>query len=595
MNKAELHFLLSRIVLVLCWVCWCSYPIPRAIAEDNTVTIYNGVVTNYPSGGLVVGGVGTNNWLIVTNGARVISGNGTVGLEGDYNGAIITGPGSTWSNVYWFKVGLAGGGNVVVVTNGGHLENGMLAVIGDNNNVADNAVWVTGSGSVWRNASSLTVGWGGTRCSLVISNGGRVFDTDASVGHGYSFANSNTVIVTGLGSLWQNSGGLTLGNLGSGQRVAIADLGAVVASGLTVGSSGNLIEINEGSLIITNATRTSRVNLAGGSVNLNSGVIQANELRLYNPQSELRLTNGVVTLATSNGTAVIDTRGAGLVLTGGAQTAGGGFTWGANARLAGCGSLSGAITNAGTVSRSGRSGILVFNHSLRLDPPSLMSFSLEEANAGVAQSFIQVNGPVTFDGRLSVQLTNDFQPSPRMTFNLIQYSSRSGGFTNLSPGGRLISAGRSGSFRVIDTGSHLLLDDFQAGDLDGDGIEDAWAQLYFGQSPLAEGTDPNDKHGDKDGDGLSNEAEYRAGTNPVLATSVFKLEPVRRDGVWGLEFPGQPSRFYRLWHSSDLQTWTELLAPVLEFPEPGIGRWIVDPIPGSAPASVLHGYRLSVE
>jgi len=46
-DKAELHFLLSRIVLVLCWVCWCSIPSLAPLPKiTNGHDLFNGVVTN---------------------------------------------------------------------------------------------------------------------------------------------------------------------------------------------------------------------------------------------------------------------------------------------------------------------------------------------------------------------------------------------------------------------------------------------------------------------------------------------------------------------------------------------------------------------
>lgn len=58
-------------------------------------------------------------------------------------------------------------------------------------------------------------------------------------------------------------------------------------------------------------------------------------------------------------------------------------------------------------------------------------------------------------------------------------------------------------------------------DSDGDGMSDDWELLYFG----ADGAHPDD---DFDGDGLSNLREFRAGTHPKNAQSVFAVVEVAR-------------------------------------------------------------------
>jgi hypothetical protein len=47
-------------------------------------------------------------------------------------------------------------------------------------------------------------------------------------------------------------------------------------------------------------------------------------------------------------------------------------------------------------------------------------------------------------------------------------------------------------------------------DSDADGLPDAWEILHFGNLSTATGI------GDNDGDGITNAAEYRAGTNPLV-------------------------------------------------------------------------------
>jgi uncharacterized repeat protein (TIGR01451 family) len=61
-------------------------------------------------------------------------------------------------------------------------------------------------------------------------------------------------------------------------------------------------------------------------------------------------------------------------------------------------------------------------------------------------------------------------------------------------------------------------------DADGDGMPDSFEQQHFGSATAG---DPN---ADNDGDGENNLEEYRAGTSPVDASSVFRITQVRRQG-----------------------------------------------------------------
>ncbi len=83
-------------------------------------------------------------------------------------------------------------------------------------------------------------------------------------------------------------------------------------------------------------------------------------------------------------------------------------------------------------------------------------------------------------------------------------------------------------------------------DSDGDGLPDWWETLYF-----AGNADPN---ADPDGDGMSNLAEYRAGTNPTDRNSVFAFIRILPDAAGGLkvEWSSISNRTYVLQRSTNL-------------------------------------------
>src|ERR1041385_5239072 len=115
----------------------------NASSSSNSVVVQNSGALWRNSGDLVVGESGNGNQLIVSNGAvaanrlyagksgsgnRLIVSGGTLtvtngcfvgGLASSSNNqAIITGPGSLWTNVSFLSWGIEGGGNQLVVSNG---------------------------------------------------------------------------------------------------------------------------------------------------------------------------------------------------------------------------------------------------------------------------------------------------------------------------------------------------------------------------------------------------------------------------------------------------------------------------------------------
>ncbi|HEU6449264.1 MAG TPA: choice-of-anchor J domain-containing protein, partial [Verrucomicrobiae bacterium] len=121
-------------------------------------------------------------------------------------------------------------------------------------------------------------------------------------------------------------------------------------------------------------------------------------------------------------------------------------------------------------------------------------------------------------------------------------------------------------------------------DVNSNGISDAWEKYYFG----AAGTNRT-QFADSDGDGMSDYAEFIAGTNPTNAASkfIFVSAVVQTNRVQ-LKWSVIPGRLYQLDGSTDLINWT---------PVTGWQQAVTSPMSysGTNAATGLQFFRVDVE
>jgi T5SS/PEP-CTERM-associated repeat protein/autotransporter-associated beta strand protein len=189
--------------------------------------------------------------MVISNEARVAGYAGTIGYNRDAsnNSVLVTGTNSLWTNRYIY-VGNYGSDNSLVISNGAHVvdREGYIGVNGlDYGNGNGNTVTVTGSNSLWGNSSGLYLGYGyGTNNSLVISNGGTVSTYDTYLGYESYVVGNNRVLVTGTNSSLNSSGSLYIGYYEDGDSITVRDGamlynsdGAYIGYGGGPGSGGN--------------------------------------------------------------------------------------------------------------------------------------------------------------------------------------------------------------------------------------------------------------------------------------------------------------------------------------------------------------------
>ncbi len=330
-------------------------------ANSNTVLLSDSGSGWNNLAGLTVGDGGSGNVLIVSNGATVLSSNGTVGAStslGNNNLALLTGNGTVWSNQSSLNVGRFSFGNRLVASDGANLfvgENN--AVVGVNTAASSNSITLTGAGTRWLSGvnSDMIIGSNGAMNRLVISNGAVAESAVVFLGYNLSSSNneatitgpgaalqgrlntivgrdgagtrltisnggfvasligllgsnrsgSNSVaIVTGPGSTWSNRVDFHLGGQSSSNRLMLTNGGQVIVRtnvfvGAEISSSNNLLTVDGGTLRAVNPALTGLLDIRRGTAILNAGTIEVDQLLLTNMPGRLTFNGGLLSVKMS--------------------------------------------------------------------------------------------------------------------------------------------------------------------------------------------------------------------------------------------------------------------------------------------------------
>jgi hypothetical protein len=155
---------------------------------------------------------------------------------------------------------------------------------------------------------------------------------------------------------------------------------------------------------------------------------------------------------------------------------------------------------------------------------SLSSIGLVPVQSGVAPS-------VTISNLAAAQYVAQFGD--------VSYYQTPAGQTNMLTAGGTVNF--SGNYTFLDVNHN--------------GISDAWEMAYFGSV-----TTNRTQLTDTDGDGMSDYAEFIAGTNPTNAASklVFLSVTVQSNRFFQLQWAAIPGRVYQVESSTNLASWTPI-------------------------------------
>ena len=160
------------------------------------------------------------------------------------NSVLVTGTNSLWTNGGQLSLSATfGSGNSLVISNGGTVANAERRTSASRPTPPTTACWSPAAGSLWTNSERhLCRRLQGSGNSLVISNGGTVANSRSAPSAATQLRPNNSVLVTGAGSLWTNSGDLFVGYVGSSNSLVITNGGTVANTGGYIGYQCQLLQ-----------------------------------------------------------------------------------------------------------------------------------------------------------------------------------------------------------------------------------------------------------------------------------------------------------------------------------------------------------------
>jgi hypothetical protein len=390
--------------------------------------------------------------ISLINSGTVSAGAGTVSLTGGGTsvGLISVASGSTlqFGSNFVFGDGAEFGGSGLTQFNDGTTTS-LSGKITNNANILLNS---TGDFTDLVLTGNVTLSGTGT---LTLQNADRILGTGTftnagniirgETGASGSFGNDQIGIVNLAGGLIDaNVPGLTL-NLDPANSPGLTNQGVMQASnggilflngagGGAFANSGTIQALSGGSIEITGRlTSSGTLDLGENSLSIRGG-------SYTQTAGTFRLAGGTVTTTPALSTAPLDFEG-GLV-----------DAWG---------SIVSDLTNNATFQPTlGGTGLAVTGR-VDLFTDSKLTFLIGGLAQGSQYGYLNVNGTLALDGQLVVSFANGFQNSitNEDSFTVANSSTLTGTFTNVLPGGRLMTSDGFGSFQV-DYDTDIVLSNF---------------------------------------------------------------------------------------------------------------------------------------
>ena len=205
-----------------------NYPAFRPVAIGSTtnatgnILLVTGTGSSFSAAahgtnGITLGDAASGNSVVISNGGSVTAGRFRVGNQASAsnNTVLVTGSGSVLEGGQPLTIGNEGSFNSITVSNGGRvIADGTVGVTA---NAFGNSVLLTGPGTTWSNVNSFALGERGSGNSLTVSDGAVIIANGFSISRFAAGATNNTVLVTGAGSTMNGTNAsILIGESGSG-------------------------------------------------------------------------------------------------------------------------------------------------------------------------------------------------------------------------------------------------------------------------------------------------------------------------------------------------------------------------------------------
>ena len=460
-------------------------------SSGGTLTINGGTLDNRLTpdnvGGIAVagtGGIGGNS-LIITNGGKLLTGNGTLGAGTSFNTGLVSGVSSVWSNFS----NIANYTNVLIVGTAAGSSNGNYLAVSDGASVIDSGNFLIGNQA---QSASNSVAFGGSGAAATVNIGAAL-----RIGSSTGISNNDNQVTV-------SNATVTCASISVGQPFQVVpiltfttNVGSVVVTNFCASTNGLIV-----SSVLTNCAPTINTNSVFNLLTVSGGTVTAGLIQVV----------GSNTLVYSGGALLYTNLQVDGIMSGAAT-----LNVPNGSTLGGIGSVANPVTVAsGGVIAPGDGaasvGTLTISNTLVLGATPTLNYDLgSTANADK----LVVVGNLTLGGILNINTNNIPGTFGVGNYTLITYTGSlvNNGLTPPTPFPGLAYAIAAGSGSVV----------LQVTAAGGGGPSySTWVTHYGLTGGNALGT------ADPLGKGMDNTNQFLAGFNPTNAAAYLRITAVSK-------------------------------------------------------------------